>query len=138
MSQVTTPVLPSQHDTEMARALNTKLNSKVVPDVSVRDLPDSVLLLVREILAQVAMGNAVSLSALPREFTTQQAASVLGVSRPFVIKLLEQGELAYRKVGSHRRIALEEVLAHQERSKVNRFAALDALIADAQELGMGY
>ena len=138
MSQVTTPVLPSQHDTEMARALNTKLNSKVVPDVSVRDLPDSVLLLVREILAQVAMGNAVSLSALPRELTTQQAASVLGVSRPFVIKLLEQGELAYRKVGSHRRIALEEVLAHQERSKVNRFAALDALIADAQELGMGY
>ena len=138
MSQVTTPVLPSQHDTEMARALNTKLNSKVAPDVSVRDLPDSVLLLVREILAQVAMGNAVSLSALPRELTTQQAASVLGVSRPFVIKLLEQGELAYRKVGSHRRIALEEVLAHQERTKVNRFAALDALIADAQELGMGY
>ena len=138
MSQVTTPVLPSQHDAEMARALNTKLNSKVAPDVSVRDLPDSVLLLVREILAQVAMGNAVSLSALPRELTTQQAASVLGVSRPFVIKLLEQGELAYRKVGSHRRIALEEVLAHQERSKVNRFAALDALIADAQELGMGY
>ena len=138
MTQVTTPILPSLHDAEMAKALNTKFNSKKTPNVSVKELPDSVLLLVKEILAQVAMGNAVSLSAMPRELTTQQAATVLGVSRPFVIKLLEQGELAYRKVGSHRRIAFEEVLAYQERSKVNRFASLDALIADAQELGMGY
>jgi excisionase family DNA binding protein len=138
MTQVTTPILPSLHDAELAKALNTKLNSEKIPNVSVKELPDSVLLMVKEILAQVALGNAVSLSAMPRELTTQQAATVLGVSRPFVIKLLEQGELAYRKVGSHRRIAFEEVLAYQERSKVSRFATLDALIADAQELGMGY
>ena len=138
MTQVTTPILPSLHDAELAKTLNTKLNSKKIPNVSFKELPDSVLLMVKEILAQVALGNAVSLSAMPRELTTQQAATVLGVSRPFVIKLLEQGELAYRKVGSHRRIAFEEVLAYQERSKVNRFASLDALIADAQELGMGY
>jgi excisionase family DNA binding protein len=138
MTQVTTPILPSLHDAELAKALNTKFNSKKIPNVLVKELPDSVLLLVKEILAQVALGNAVSLSAMPRELTTQQAATVLGVSRPFVIKLLEQGELAYRKVGSHRRIAFEEVLAHQERSKVGRFATIDALIADAQELGMGY
>jgi excisionase family DNA binding protein len=138
MTQVTTPILPSLHDAELAKALNAKLNSKKIPNVLVKELPDSVLLLVKEILAQVALGNAVSLSAMPRELTTQQAATVLGVSRPFVIKLLEQGELAYRKVGSHRRIAFEEVLAYQERSKVNRFATIDALIADAQELGMGY
>ena len=138
MSQATTPLLPSPHDAELARQLNAKLNSKTKPDVSVRDLPDSVLGLVREILEQIGQGNAVSLSALPRELTTQQAATVLGVSRPFVIKLLEHGELAYRRVGSHRRITLEEVLAYQQRSKVNRFATLDALIAEAQELGLGY
>jgi excisionase family DNA binding protein len=137
MSQVTIPILPSPHDTKLAKRLNAKLDS-AAPKISVQDLPDSVLLMVREILAQVALGNAVSLSALPKELTTQQAAGVLGVSRPFVIKLLEQGELAYRKVGSHRRITLEEILAYQERSKVNRFAALDALIGDAQELEMGY
>lgn len=82
----------------------------------------------------LSLEHDASLSAL----TIQQAASVLGVSKHFVNKLLEQGELAYHRVGRHRRITLEEVFVYQQRSKVHRFAALDALMAEAQALGLGY
>ena len=51
---------------------------------------------------------------------------------------MAEGELAYRRVGTHRRVRLDEVLAYHERSKVKRVDTLGALIADAQELGMGY
>jgi excisionase family DNA binding protein len=136
MIHTPTPILPSPHDADLARALASKLGTNAV--VSIQELPPSVVMLVRSVLEEMAQGNAVSLSSIPKELTTQQAATVLGVSRPFVIKLIDEGELAYRRVGSHRRITLAEVLAYQERSKVKRFSALEALIEDAQELGMGY
>ena len=136
MTQMTTPVLPSARDTELARSLSAKLGAEA--EVTVSDLPKPVVALLRQILLEMAHGNAVSLSALPKELSTQQAATVLGVSRPFVIRLMDEGELAYRRVGSHRRVKLEEVMAYLERSKVNRPDTLAALIADAQELGMGY
>jgi excisionase family DNA binding protein len=132
------PVLPTAHDAELARRLSSRFDREITPDVSVQELPNSVVTLVHQILAEMAQGNAVSLSSVPKELTTQQAATVLGVSRPFIIKLIDEGELAYRRVGSHRRITLEEVMAYQERTKVKRFAALEALVEDAQKLGMGY
>jgi excisionase family DNA binding protein len=93
MTQMTTPILPSPRDTELSRMLSTKLEAKGDANVLVRDLPDSVLMLVRQILTEMAQGHAVSLSALPKELSTQQAATVLGVSRPFVIKLMDEGQI---------------------------------------------
>ena len=136
MTQMTTPVLPSHRDTELARMLSAKLEQS--SDVSVGDLPKPVLALVQQILEEMAKGHAVSLSALPDELTTQEAATVLGVSRPFVVKLMDQGFLAYRKVGTHRRVMLSEVLSYMDGTRVKRLAGLGELIADAQELGMGY
>ena len=136
MTQITTPVLLSNRDTELARSLIAQLESN--PDLAVGDLPEPVVTLVRQILFEMGQGHAVSLSSLPSELTTQEAATALGVSRPFVIKLMAEGELAYRRVGTHRRVRLDEVLAYHERSKVRRVDTLGALIADAQELGMGY
>ena len=136
MTQITTPVLLSNRDTELARSLIAQLESN--PDLAVGDLPEPVVTLVRQILFEMGQGHAVSLSSLPSELTTQEAATALGVSRPFVIKLMAEGELAYRRVGTHRRVRLDEVLAYHERSKVKRVDTLGALIADAQELGMGY
>ena len=138
MTQMTTPILPSPRDAELSRLLSAKLEAKGDSNVSVRDLPDSVLLLVRQILAEMAQGHAVSLSALPKELSTQQAATVLGVSRPFVIKLMDEGQLAYRKVGSHRRVMLDEVMVHMEGTRVKRLAGLAELTAEAQELGLGH
>lgn len=71
------------------------------------------------------------------ELTTVQAAELLHVSRPFLIGLLESRALPYRKVGRHRRIRMEDVMAYKERIDREREAVLDELVAEAQKHGMG-
>ena len=68
--------------------------------------------------------------------TTQQAANILGVSRPFLIKLLEQGEIPYSKVGTHRKIYLEDLINYKEKRDKQREEALDELINMTEELGL--
>ena len=72
------------------------------------------------------------------ELTTLQAAKVLGVSRPFLIKLLESGTLPYRKVGTHHRIRMEDVMNYKASIDKEREVILDQLVEEAQKLDMGY
>jgi len=72
-------------------------------------LPDSAFRLLLEILNQMARGNVVTVSAIEAELTTQQAAELLGVSRPHLVKLLEDGQLPFRKVGAHRRVKFSDI-----------------------------
>jgi excisionase family DNA binding protein len=101
-------------------------------------LPTSVLRLLARLLAEMAQGNAVSLVPVDAEVSARQAAEVLLVSRPFLIGLLDTGKIPYRRVGTHRRLLLRDVLAYKRRDDEQRRAVLDALVAEAQEMDMGY
>ncbi|MCB1053423.1 MAG: helix-turn-helix domain-containing protein [Acidobacteria bacterium] len=102
------------------------------------NLPASALRLLTEILAELGSGNSVQVFPLHAILTTQEAANLLNVSRPFLVKLLKQGEIPYHKTGSHRRLALTDVLAYKENIDEKRSKTLDELVAISQELGLGY
>jgi excisionase family DNA binding protein len=101
-------------------------------------LPASVVRLLANILGEMAQGKAIAVLPCGRELSTEQAAQLLNVSRPFVAKLVEEGKLPARKVGRHRRIRLEDLMAYKRRDDEVREQALAELTAISQELDLGY
>ncbi len=114
---------------------------RIIPDDEPEEsisIPAPAFRLLNEILTEMAKGNAVTLIPVHAELTTQQAADLLNVSRPFLVEQLEKGAIPFRKVGTHRRIPFKELMAYRQTMDRNRLKALDALSAQAQELNMGY
>ncbi len=102
------------------------------------ELPPQAVEAVTKVLEQLAQGKEVTIEAKPVEMTTQQAAEFLRVSRPFLIGLLEKGEIPFRRVGAHRRVLFADLQTYKDAIDANRLKVLEELAAQAQELDMGY
>ncbi len=127
---MTTPFLPTPADTQAARLQLEQLrgqSSAASPRLTE---------LLEDLLGQLAAGRAVQVTALDTEIGTQQAAELLGVSRPYLVKLVEAGELPHRKVGPRRRLHLEDVLTYRARLDRARQDAMQDLADDLQEMGL--
>lgn len=141
---------PSAQDAAMARVsgqvLSPFVQKKAPLTLKVREagkeqpleLPAGAVALLMDILEAMAAGRGVTLIPENAELTSVQAADVLNVSRPFLIKLLEENVLPHRKIGKHRRIRMEDVMAYKAKIDREREAVLDQLAREGQELGMGY
>lgn len=102
------------------------------------ELPPKALKLLLTILEEIGRGQVVTLNQIGLELTSQEAADLLNVSRPYLISLLNKGEIPFRKVGTKRRILTSDLLAYKKEIDIKRRQALLELSKQAQELDMGY
>jgi excisionase family DNA binding protein len=119
------------------KALRVRIELENEPEESI-SIPVTAFRLLNSILTEMAKGNAVTLIPVHAELTTQQAADILNVSRPFLIEQLEKGVIPYRKVGTHRRVMFEDLMEYKQTMDHNRLKALEELSVIDQELGLGY
>ena len=101
-------------------------------------LPGYAINLLLDILTETSKGNAITVMPIHAELSTQEAAEFLNVSRPHLVDMLEQGKIPFRKVGAHRRVMAKDVIDYKQHLDADRLKALDKLVAQAQELDMGY
>jgi excisionase family DNA binding protein len=149
MSEVTLPVerevqAAVQGQRTLAAYLATKLDTQRIQIFDDKnqahqvELPTSALRLLVDILAELADGNAVKVVPVHAELTTQEAADLLNVSRPHLVKLLESNALPYHKTGKHRRVRFADLMRFKAERDQASERAMEELTKQAQEWGMGY
>lgn len=148
---MTAATLPAPAIAEEAKAALRVLDSvprrKTSPAVAIQfngggtksvTVPRKAFELFLEILGHMANGNAVTIVPVHAELTTQEAADILNVSRPYFVELLDSKKIPFRKVGTHRRIRFDDLMEYKQKDDLERRAIADELTAEAQRLGLGY
>lgn len=138
-------LVPEPADTELAVSALRKLDAALDAEGPVRlrlagqvsdvEVPRSALAALAQVLDSFAHGEGVTVLPSQSELTTQQAADALHVSRPFLIGLLDAGQIEYRTVGTHRRVKAASLIRYLREDDDRRQAAADALTAETRELG---
>jgi excisionase family DNA binding protein len=100
------------------------------------ELPDAIYGMLLKILDFMEQGKAVSIVPVTQELTTQQAAELLGVSRPFLVKQLEAGKVRFHNAGTHRRVYLKDLLEYKQQRDQDRHSALNRMAQEAVEAGL--
>lgn len=150
-SRMREPIVPTAQDAAIAREASRMLAPYIDHLENLRfqvgeerkaaqklALPASAIRLLLDLLTEMAAGNAVTLIPVHAQLTTQQAADVLNVSRPFLVSLLEEGKIPHIKVGTHRRILFEDLMRYKKEVDRERRKVLDELVKQSEALGMGY
>jgi excisionase family DNA binding protein len=106
------------------------------PDGSEIEVPEELYGVLRDVVEALSPGLAISIAPHNTMLTTQEAADLLNISRPTLVRLLPDGEIPYTMRGRHRRVLLRDVLAYQERTRTERRQALDQMAADAEDDGL--
>ena len=143
-----TPIAAPEAETAAVVQLRDFMASKAVgerhhaslrsPDGHQLEIPNSIYRVLVAAVAAMAQGNAVSIVPVHHELTTQQAAELLGVSRPHLVKLVDAGEIPHHKTGSHRRIYFEDLMRYRDVRDAQRAAALRELTRKSAEYGLEY
>ena len=158
VQEKTDAILPTLTETEIAKASSqqlahllgglrlkeakshssgpVKIEIRLDGEHEVVSLPSSALDFLNEILTQMAQGRSISILPQHCVLTTVQASEVLNVSRPYLINLLENGAIPFHKVGTHRRVLLEDVMQYKHEIDKRRLATLQELSELSEELGM--
>ena len=148
MTVLDEPFVPTEAETERAKNFSRILAKEFAPaervtiqhegdDESI-EIPRQVFNVLMRVLAVMSEGKAFSLIPMDKELTTQQAADILNVSRPYLNKILDLGDIAHRKVGRNRRIKFSDLMEYKKTQELKSKAAIQELADQAQELDMGY
>ena len=145
MSMTLEPSRLSPSDQGALRSLSEALHSppqatcaKLTVGRTPVDLPAAALNLVAEVMKHLAEGRSITVLGTDEEISPREAAELLGVSRPFAARLFDEGRIPSRRVGTHRRAFVRDVLAYRDQQHASRRGALNELAEESQRLGLDY
>lgn len=138
LDPITLPPAQEEQVSELHRILQKEGSARLVgkggePAIP---LPDAIYSLLLEIMSLMEQGKAISIVPFTQEISTQQAAEILKVSRPYLVKLLESGKIQFHKTGTHRRILLRDLMEYKQQRDGDRHAAIVNMAKEAQEAGL--
>jgi excisionase family DNA binding protein len=134
-------ILPKQLELQSIKQLESILQARgntaklIGPNEEQIPIPESVYQVLRQVVHAFVLGQSISIMPQQQEMTTQESADFLNVSRPYLIKLLEQGNIPYIKVGSHRRVRFEDLKNYKQLRDAERSRLLDQLAQESQDMG---